>query len=317
MTDHGLVIGLGARPGVRAEDVRATVDALLSRLAPVPVTVRAYATVDARADEPGLRAVAGPALLAYPPHVLAGVPVPNPSPLAAAAVGTPSVAEAAALHAATQLAAPGAVVELVGEKLAGPAVTAAAARIVEPLRTAAQPATRPRNEGAEPRSTAGYSHVRRRVRRRPRVEGIGEMADKQRPGDRGPVDEGNGGPVAPGAAPPRGGAHGTGGNGVGGPPALARGSDVEAQAATKTIKRTRMSGLWVGVTLSAVVLMFLLIFIVQNIEPTRIRFLGTEGTLPIGVALLFAAALGVLLVAIPGYLRILQLRRLARKRDQH
>ncbi|MBO0848380.1 MAG: DUF1049 domain-containing protein [Pseudonocardia sp.] len=81
------------------------------------------------------------------------------------------------------------------------------------------------------------------------------------------------------------------------------------------MKRTRVSGLWVGGTLSAVVLLFLLIFIVQNIEPTRIRFLGTEGTLPIGVALLFAAALGVLLVAIPGYLRILQLRRLARKRD--
>jgi uncharacterized integral membrane protein len=33
------------------------------------------------------------------------------------------------------------------------------------------------------------------------------------------------------------------------------------------------------------------------------------------VALLFAAVLGILLVALPGYLRILQLRRAARKHD--
>lgn len=146
------------------------------------------------------------------------------------------------------------------------------------------------------------------------------MGDEQRP-DRGPGNEGNGGPVTPGSGPPHGGAYGTGKNGVGSTPALARGSEgaglltPESAEPAAPIKRTRVSGLWVGGTLSAVVLLFLLIFIVQNIEPTRIRFLGTEGTLPIGVALLFAAALGVLLVAIPGYLRILQLRRLARKRD--
>jgi cobalamin biosynthesis protein CbiG len=124
-----LVVGLGARPGVRAADARATVRALLARLALVPAAVRAYATLDARAAEPGLLAVAGPALLAYPAEVLARVPVPNPSALAAAAVGSPSVAEAAALHAAAELAPPGAEVELVGEKLAGAGVTAAVARI--------------------------------------------------------------------------------------------------------------------------------------------------------------------------------------------
>ena len=128
--DPDLVIGLGARPGARAEDVHATVRALLARLALVPTAVRAYATLDARAAEPGLLAVAGAApLLAYPAEELARVPVPNPSPLAAAAVGSPSVAEAAALRAAAELARPGAAVELVGEKLAGAGVTAAVARI--------------------------------------------------------------------------------------------------------------------------------------------------------------------------------------------
>jgi uncharacterized integral membrane protein len=71
--------------------------------------------------------------------------------------------------------------------------------------------------------------------------------------------------------------------------------------------------LWVGVLLSAVVLIFLLIFILQNNVPVRINFLGTSGTLPTGVALLFAAVAGLLLGAIPGTMRILQLRRAARR----
>lgn len=124
-----LVVGLGARPGVRAMDVRALVKDLLDRHALNPAAVRAYATLDVRTAEPGLRAVAGAALLGYPARVLARVPVPNPNPRVFAAVGTPTVAEAAAIHAATVLAPPDCVVDLVGEKLAGLGVTAAVARI--------------------------------------------------------------------------------------------------------------------------------------------------------------------------------------------
>lgn len=136
------------------------------------------------------------------------------------------------------------------------------------------------------------------------------MADERRPGERGPVDEGNGGPVTPGAEAPRGGAHGTGsnGNGAGEPMTVIR------PEPGRGLRGGRISGLWVGLTLSAVVLLFLLIFIVQNNVPTEIRFLGIVGTLPVGVALLFAAVLGVLLVAIPGYGRMMQLRRAARRR---
>ena len=77
--------------------------------------------------------------------------------------------------------------------------------------------------------------------------------------------------------------------------------------------RTRLSGLWAGLILSAVVLIFLLVFIVQNTGPVQINFLGLSGSLPTGVALLFAAIAGILLVAIPGTARILQLRRAARR----
>ena len=77
--------------------------------------------------------------------------------------------------------------------------------------------------------------------------------------------------------------------------------------------RSGIGGLWVGLVLSALVLIILLIFILQNPEPVRIAFLGWDGTLPTAVALLFAAIAGVLLVAVPGSARMVQLRRQARQ----
>jgi uncharacterized integral membrane protein len=79
------------------------------------------------------------------------------------------------------------------------------------------------------------------------------------------------------------------------------------------LKRTRISGLWVGITVAAVVLLLLLVFIVQNNSYVTIYFFGWGGSFPLGVALLLAAICGVLLVAIPGYGRIFQLRRSFRK----
>jgi uncharacterized integral membrane protein len=85
-------------------------------------------------------------------------------------------------------------------------------------------------------------------------------------------------------------------------------ADAPAQAAL-----SKFRGLWVGVTISAIVLLFLLIFILQNLAVANVTFLGASVSLPIGVALLLAAICGVLLVAIPGYFRILQLRRAERR----
>jgi uncharacterized integral membrane protein len=79
------------------------------------------------------------------------------------------------------------------------------------------------------------------------------------------------------------------------------------------VQRSRTGGLWVGLVLSALVLVFLLVFILQNLEPMRITFLGFGGSLPIGVALLLAAIAGLLLVAIPAGIRMSQLRRAARR----
>jgi uncharacterized integral membrane protein len=83
--------------------------------------------------------------------------------------------------------------------------------------------------------------------------------------------------------------------------------------ATPAIRRSRTGGLWVGLVLAALVLLLLLVFILQNGRPVQISFFALEGALPLGVALLLAATAGILLVAIPGSLRILQLRRAARR----
>jgi len=79
------------------------------------------------------------------------------------------------------------------------------------------------------------------------------------------------------------------------------------------IKRTRTSGVWVAVAFFAVVLLFLLIFILQNGQKVDISFLGAHGHLPLGVALLLAAVCGVLLVVLAGTARISQLRATARR----
>jgi lipopolysaccharide assembly protein A len=74
------------------------------------------------------------------------------------------------------------------------------------------------------------------------------------------------------------------------------------------IRRTRAGAAWVAAALFAVILLLLLIFILENGRTVAITFFGARSHLPLGVALLLAAVLGVLLVAIPGTVRIVQLR---------
>ena len=63
----------------------------------------------------------------------------------------------------------------------------------------------------------------------------------------------------------------------------------------------------------ALVLLLLLIFILENGNKVEISYFGAHGHLPLGVALLMAAVLGILLVVIPGTARIVQLRMTARR----
>jgi uncharacterized integral membrane protein len=73
------------------------------------------------------------------------------------------------------------------------------------------------------------------------------------------------------------------------------------------------------VAVGILVLAAILVFILQNPAEVRVHFLAAEGTLPLGVALLFAVVLGALLVLVVGAARILQLRLVARRHraDDH
>lgn len=99
-------------------------------------------------------------------------------------------------------------------------------------------------------------------------------------------------------------------------PAAPDSGDVAPQVAARRVKRTRTGGIWIGVIVAAIVLVLLLIFILQNTANVTIHFFGFAGVLPIAVALLLAAVCGVLLVAIPGTVRILQLRKAVRNPTQ-
>ncbi len=78
-------------------------------------------------------------------------------------------------------------------------------------------------------------------------------------------------------------------------------------------KVTRTGVIWVAVVAALVLLILLIIFILQNQELVLVKFLGFEGSVPLGMALFIAAVTGAVLVAVAGGARILQLRRNAHR----
>ncbi|MEU9629752.1 precorrin-3B C(17)-methyltransferase [Streptomyces luteogriseus] len=104
-----LVVGVGASKGAPVEEVLGLVEDALRGAGLSVASVAELATVDAKAEEPGIVEAArriGVPLVTYSAEELAGVDVPNPSDAPLAAVGTPSVAEAAALVGGGELLVP-------------------------------------------------------------------------------------------------------------------------------------------------------------------------------------------------------------------
>jgi precorrin-3B C17-methyltransferase len=95
-----LVAGMGCNAGTELDALRALLTETLTTAGLALASVTALTSVDAKADEPGLVALAaelGVPLVTYPAETLAAQDVPNPSDAPLAAVGTPSVAEASVL----------------------------------------------------------------------------------------------------------------------------------------------------------------------------------------------------------------------------
>ncbi|MEU3935264.1 precorrin-3B C(17)-methyltransferase [Streptomyces sp. NPDC029044] len=104
-----LVVGVGASRGAPLEEVLGLVEESLREAGLSVASVAELATVDAKAEEAGIVGAArrlGVPLVTYSAGELAGVDVPNPSDAPLAAVGTPSVAEAAALVGGGELLVP-------------------------------------------------------------------------------------------------------------------------------------------------------------------------------------------------------------------
>ncbi|SNY55242.1 cobalamin biosynthesis protein [Paractinoplanes atraurantiacus] len=128
--NHGaagqLVLGVGARRDTGSAIVRAAVDEVLASAGLGAAAVGILATLDRRAGDPGVQRLVldfGWRLVALSSSELAAQEVPNPSRAVASGVGTPSVAEAAALLAA----GPGSV--LIVPKTVFPSVTVAIAEV--------------------------------------------------------------------------------------------------------------------------------------------------------------------------------------------
>jgi cobalt-precorrin 5A hydrolase/precorrin-3B C17-methyltransferase len=120
-----LVLGAGASRGVTAAEMGELMDQALGDAGLSGASVCQVATVDLKEDEQGLLVAArerGWEVVGFPAADLAAVAVPNPSEAVRAAIGTSSVAEAAALLAA----GPGAV--LAAHKSKSPRATVAIAR---------------------------------------------------------------------------------------------------------------------------------------------------------------------------------------------
>jgi uncharacterized integral membrane protein len=80
------------------------------------------------------------------------------------------------------------------------------------------------------------------------------------------------------------------------------------------IPSTRASRAWIRVLPALIVLTILLVFIFQNGKDVKVSFLGWSGTLPLSLALLASAALGMLVLLALGSVRMLQLRRQVRQK---
>jgi len=120
-----LIVGIGTSTGAPPHRVRDLLDRVLDEASLAVESVGTVATIDRRKDEPALVELGLP-LAAFAADELARVDVPTPSDVVATAVGTPSVAEAAALLAA----GPGAT--LVVTKRKNEVATVAVARRARP-----------------------------------------------------------------------------------------------------------------------------------------------------------------------------------------
>ncbi|MBF6128448.1 LapA family protein [Nocardia brasiliensis] len=76
---------------------------------------------------------------------------------------------------------------------------------------------------------------------------------------------------------------------------------------------SRTGNTWVALVAGALILIVLLVFILQNLDQVNVGLFFWHFSLPLGVAVLLSVIGGALVMALVGGVRILQLRRAAKK----
>jgi len=87
----------------------------------------------------------------------------------------------------------------------------------------------------------------------------------------------------------------------------------DASPATE-VPLTRAGAAWVGISAAAVVAILLIIFLVQNTHQVQVNFLGMSTSTSLALMLLIAAVAGIFVTAVLGTARMVQLRRIIRRR---
>jgi len=85
---------------------------------------------------------------------------------------------------------------------------------------------------------------------------------------------------------------------------------------TDATRRSRSRAAWLALVVGVIVLIFMLVFILQNNVPTQFTFLAWDFTIPLGVAVLFAGIGGALITAMVGTIRMIVLGRNVRKLER-
>lgn len=86
-----------------------------------------------------------------------------------------------------------------------------------------------------------------------------------------------------------------------------------APAGREKVGGTRVAHTWVALAAAMFFLVVVLVFILQNLRSVRVHFFWATWTIPLAVDLLLATVLGGLIMFAAGSLRIVQLRRVARR----
>ena len=81
----------------------------------------------------------------------------------------------------------------------------------------------------------------------------------------------------------------------------------------KKVESSKTGYTWVGLVVGALLGILILVFILQNLNSVRVDLLFWSFSMPLGVGVLLATIGGALVMALVGGVRIIQLRRQAKR----